>query len=169
MADTLSNVQLGPCQIYINGTDVGHSIGGVEYTYAAEFHEVKLDKYGNTIAEKFLLGEKLTAKLPLAEFTLNNIKRAIPFGTLSGGKVTIGKIAGAKATDQAMLIVCHPRERAAGDRSFDLVIYKAIQTGEVTIKHDPDAEKVLECTFEGLIDETRSDGNMLGLIGDSTA
>jgi hypothetical protein len=39
----------------------------------------------------------------------------------------------------------------------------------VTLVHTNDDDKVIEVEFLALIDETKSDGNYLGLIGDSTA
>ena len=39
----------------------------------------------------------------------------------------------------------------------------------VVLSHKNDEEKIVEVTFRALIDESRSDGNYLGLIGDSTA
>ncbi len=163
-----TNVELGVCEVFVDGASVGHTIGGVTVTYTPEYHETKVDKFGSTNVEKFLIGEKLTAKVPLAEFTLTNIKNAIPFGTVSGGKITIGSVAGKRASENASQLVLHPVANADSDRSDDVVMYKAVQTGEIVIEHKNDGEKILECMYEALVDESRDDGNLLGLIGDST-
>lgn len=166
MADVL-NVQLGVCSIVFNGADLGHTIGGVEVTYSPEYHETKVDKYTGVV-ERFLIGEKFGAKVPLAEFTLDVIKAAIPNSTKTSTKLTIGSNAGKRLSTSAATLVLHPVANEVSDRSDDVVIYKAAVTNEITIAHKNDGEKILEAMFEGLVDETRSDGNLLGLIGDST-
>jgi len=48
------------------------------------------------------------------------------------------------------------------------VLYKAYVASAVTLNHKIDEEKLVEVTFEALLDETKTDGNYLGMIGDST-
>jgi len=165
----ITNVIVGECTVTFGGTDLGHTKGGVEVAYAPIFKDVTVDKYGETIVEQYLIGEKLTAKVPLAEYTIANLRRAMPQTTFAGAantRVTVGAAAGKKSTDDAAVLVLHPRNE--GTRRHDIVFYKAIVAGEVTLPHKVDEEKVVEVTFLALLDETRSDGNYLGLIGDST-
>lgn len=164
-----TNVKLGVCKVYANGTLLGHTIGGVEVTYSPEYHETSVDQYGSSLIEKWLIGERLTAKVPLAEYTLAKLNAAIPHGTVSGGKMTIGKSAGQRSSEEAVQLVLHPIANADSDRSEDVVLYKAVSTSEIVIGHKNDGEKILEAVFDALIDESRTDGNLLGLIGDSAA
>lgn len=169
MAD-ISKVKVGVCDVSYNGVDLGHTKGGVEVTYEQMYHDVSVDKYGETIVEKFLTGEKLTAKVPLAESTIANLKVAMAQGTFAGAanaRITLGSSAGQSARADAAQLVLHPRNE--GTRVLDIVMYKAIAVGEVVLNHKIDEEKIIEVTFEALLDETKSDGNYLGLIGDSTA
>lgn len=168
MADA-TKVKLGVCSVTFGGTDLGHTMGGVEVIYKPEFHETSVDLYGKSRTESFLIGESLSAKVPLAEFTLANLKKAMPSATLSSAtKLTIGARAGKRLTDSTAQLILHPIANAANDRSEDVVIYKAGVTSETTIPMKNDQEKVIEVEFTGHIDESKSDGNLLGLIGDST-
>lgn len=168
MADA-TKVQLGVCTVTYKGVDLGHTIGGVTVTYTPDFHETSVDLYGSSVVEKFLVGEKLVAKLSLAEFTIANLQNAMNQGTLQGDDaVSVGSKAGKRASANAGLLVLHPVNSPASDtRQFDVSIYKAVVTNELAIDHKNDGEKVLPVEFEGLIDEGRADGNMLGFIGDS--
>lgn len=169
MADA-TNIQLGPCSVVYKGVDLGHTIGGVVLVYTPEYHETMVDKFGNSVVQKFLVGERLVAKANLAEFTLANLQQAIGQSTLQGDdSVSIGSVAGKKASEKAGMLVLHPLALAASDRNSDVTIYKAVVTNELTIEHKNDGEKVLPVEFDGLIDENRADGNMLGFIGDSLA
>lgn len=168
MAD-ITKVKMGVCSVTFNGVDLGHTAGGVEATYEPEYSDIKVDKYGNTIADKILTGEKLTAKVPLTEKTIANLKVAMPNATFAGAansRITLGKSAGQRMSSVAAELVLHPI--AEGTRAYDVVIHKAVVTSEIMLSMKVDEQTVTEATFEGLIDETKSDGNYLGLIGDST-
>lgn len=167
MADA-TKIQLGPCSVTANGVDLGHTIGGVIVTYAPEFHETKVDKFGNSVVEQRLLGERLRAEGNLAEWSLANLQRVINQSNLQGDdSVSVGSVAGKRASANAFHLVLHPLEYAASVRDYDIAITKAVSNGELAIEHRPDGEKVLPFVFDGLIDENRSDGSMLGFIGDS--
>lgn len=168
MALDATKVKLGVCRIYVDGTELGLTIGGVEVTYTPETHDSKVDQFTGKI-EKYLIGESLAAKCPLAEFTLANINKAIAKGTVAGGKLTIGSYAGKRLSEEAGQLVLHPIANLDTDRSEDVVIYKAVAGNEVVIGMKNDGEKIIEAVFEGLVDTTKTDGNFLGLIGDSAA
>lgn len=168
MAD-VTNVKVGACSVVFNSVDLGHTKGGVEVSYEPIYHDVSVDKYGETIVEKYLMGEKITVKVPLAELTIANLKVAIPQGTFAGAanaRLTVGHSAGTKATDNAAQLVLHPLNM--GTLANDIVLHKAYVASVVNLQMKVDEENVYEVEFEALLDETKSDGNYLGLIGDST-
>jgi hypothetical protein len=165
----ISNVQLGVCSVLFNGVDLGHTKGGVEVSYEPVYQEITVDKYGETVVEKVLTGEKLSAKVPLAEFTIPNLKVAIPAATFAGAadaRVTVGKSAGAKASASAAQLVLHPISE--GTKRHDVVFYKAHVSSQIVLAHKNDEQKIIEVEFTALLDESKSDGNYLGLLGDST-
>lgn len=166
----ITNVKVGACSVTFNGVDLGHTKGGVEISYEPVYHDVTVDKYGESVVEKYLVGEKLTAKVPLAELTIANLKVAMPQGGFAGAanaRLTLGKTAGSKATASAAQLVLHPLNM--GTRANDVVFHKAYVASTVDLKMKIDEENVFEVEFAALIDETKTDGNYLGLIGDSTA
>lgn len=169
MAD-ITNVKVGACSVTFNGVDLGHTKGGVEVSYEPIYHDVSVDKYGESVVEKYLIGEKWSAKVPLAELTIANLKVAMPQGTFAGAgnaRLTVGHTAGTKATTTAAQLVLHPLNM--GTRANDIVFHKAYVASTVDLAMKVDEENLIEVTFEALIDESKSDGNYLGLIGDSTA
>ncbi|MBN2263071.1 MAG: hypothetical protein JW735_09165 [Prolixibacteraceae bacterium] len=169
MAD-IANVKVGACSVTFNDVDLGHTKGGVEISYEPVYHDVSVDKYGESIVEKYLVGEKWSVKVPLAELTIANLKVAMPQGTFAGAanaRLTLGHSAGTKATTSAAQLVLHPLNM--GTRANDIVLHKAYVASTVDLAMKVDEENIVEVTFEALVDETKSDGNYLGLIGDSTA
>lgn len=169
MAD-ITKVRLGTCNVTFNGVDLGHTRGNVEVTYSPNWSDVMVDKYGNTVVDSYLNGEKLTAKVPLAEETIANLKNAIPNATFAGAanaRVTLGKSAGQKASNMAYQLVLHPITE--NTRVRDIVLHKAFVKSDIALVHSNDEQTTFEVEFFGLLDESKSDGNYLGLIGDSTA
>lgn len=168
MAD-LQNVKLGVCTVNFKTNDLGHTRGGVTLVYSPDVYDSTVDKYGSTVAKKFLIGEKLQVKVPLAESTIDNFGIAIPAGTADANKVTIGRSAGYDLTAEAGELILHPTANAAGDLSDDVKLYKAISTAEVEVGFTNDGERIIEVTFDAIVDESKTDGDYLGVIGDDTA
>jgi hypothetical protein len=166
----ITNVQVGACQVTFNGVDLGHTVGGVEVTYEPVHTDVMVDAYGETVVEKYLRGEKLTAKVPLAEYTIANLRAAMPqtqFAGAANARITLGAKAGKKAKEDSAQLVLHPL--IEGTRRHDIVFHKAYVASSIPLNHNNEDVKTIEVVFEALLDETKSDGNYLGLIGDSTA
>lgn len=169
MAD-VTNIQLGTCSITFNGTDLGHTIDGCEFSYEPNYTDIMVDKYGQTPVDKVLNGETVTVKCKLAEHINTNWQVAIPAGANAGAadaRRTFGRNAGARLADSAAELVIHPL--AQGDLSHDIVLHKAVVHSQVVLPHTNDEPTAIEVEFVALVDETKATGNWLGLIGDSTA
>lgn len=160
------NVTLGVCKVYLNGTHIGHTIGGVEAKYTPEYHETKVDEFTGPV-ERFLISEQISAKVPIAESTLANLAKAIPHATVNAENITIGSKVGKRSTDKALVLRLHPVINADNNYADDLTIFKATSSGEIVIPYKNDGERIIEVEFSGLVDESRADGSMLAMIGDS--
>lgn len=165
---TIANVNIGVCSITFNGVDLGHTAGGVEVNYTPDHVDLVVDQYGETPFDKSLLKEELTAKVPLAENTLANLKVAIPSGELTGNKLTIGRNAGYMLSNEAKLLVLHPIRNDAADLSEDITMYSAVVISEIMIPLKVDEQTVIEATFLALINENHSNKDYLGVVGDTT-
>ena len=166
----INNVKLGACDVTYKSVALGHVKDGVEVTYEPDYADISVDAYGSTIVQKVLKGEKLMVKMKLAELTIANLRNAIPqseFAGAANARITIGHKAGQLATAEAGLLEIHPT--AEGTRVRDIALYKAYVVDVVTVPHNNDEPSLIEVTFLALLDETKQDGNYLGLWGDSTA
>jgi hypothetical protein len=94
MASSTKNVKLGVCQVFFDGVDLGYTQGGVEVSVTTETHKVNVDQFGNTTVNEYIMGRQVTAKVPLAETTLDNLVTIMPGATLSvtGGAKATGTI-----------------------------------------------------------------------------
>lgn len=87
MASNTRNVKLGVCSVTFDGVDLGYTKGGVEVEVKTETKKVMVDQFGNSEINEIIIGRSATAKVPLAETTLENLARIMPGATLtaSGG------------------------------------------------------------------------------------
>lgn len=90
MASSTKNVKLGVCNALFDGIDLGLTKGGVEVEVTTSTHEIVVDQFGDTPIGELITGRKVTAKVPLAETTLENLVRIMPGAELitDGAKAT---------------------------------------------------------------------------------
>jgi len=166
-----TNIKIGACSVTFNAVNLGHTKGGVELSYSPEYTDITADQFGNTPIDKSLTGEIMTVKVPLTESQVANLAVAVPLGTVVGatdGRLTMGKDAGARLAAVAAQLVLHPLVNGATDYSDDVVLHKVAVHGEVVLPFMVDEQRVIEVEFVAFIDTTKSSGNYLGHMGDST-
>lgn len=78
MTSTTDNVKLGVCSVLFDGVNLGFTKGGVEVEVATSTYEVKVDQLGETPIGELITGRTVTATVPLAETTLENMARIMP-------------------------------------------------------------------------------------------
>lgn len=94
MASDTKNVKLGVCVVSFDGVDLGYTKGGVEVEVKTETKKVMVDQFGQSEINEFILGRTCSAKVPLAETTIENLVRIMPGATLTatGGTKASGTV-----------------------------------------------------------------------------
>jgi hypothetical protein len=165
------NIKLGVCSVTLNGVDLGLTKGGTELTYKGNWHAITVDQAGTTKIKKILIGEEASVKTNLAEDTLDNLVAALGGAAqkITDGakhKVIFGRTPGFEATSYALVL--HPIA-AGASLEEDVTIYKASGNGDLARAFQLEGERIIPVTFEALADLTRTDGDRLMCIGDSSA
>ncbi len=164
----IDNVKVGVCDVTFDDVDLGHTIDGAVVNYEPEYKDIQVDKYGNTIADKILIGEKLTAVVTLAESVIANLRIGVPAGSATPAtRMNIGQNSGLRLTSVAARLILHPIANAVGDLTEDVVFHTAVVSEPIELPHKFDEEKKFQVTFTALIDESQTAGAYLGHIGDS--
>ena len=78
MGSSAKNVKLGVCDVFFNGQNLGYTKGGVSVEVATNTHEVQVDQHGETPISEIITGRTITATVPLAETTLENMVAIMP-------------------------------------------------------------------------------------------
>lgn len=161
MSSSTENIRMGTCRILYDGTDLGFTTGGVEVTVATTTHEVKVDQYGDTLANEYIMGRTISIKAPLVETTIDNMAKIMPGADLITDntdpllplkKVVVKSGTGISLLGLAKELVLHPIANAVDDHSEDLVIPHASTAGAMNFAYKYDAERVFDCEFKGYAD-----------------
>lgn len=168
MAD-ITKLRVEACSVTFNGINIGHTKGGVVFIADRKFTDVTVDQYGTSPVDMILAGDALKIEVMFAEFSLANLKIAMPEGDFetagAGSRLGMGRDAGFSLRSVAAQMILHPLSRAAGDTSEDVVIYKAVSSDVVELDYKVDAQRVYKVTFAALVDEEFVSGRRLGHIG----
>lgn len=173
MTSSTENIRMGTCRILYNGADLGFTTGGVEVAVATTTHETKVDQFGDTVANEYIMGRTITIKAPLVETTLENMAALMPGSTLVTDntdptnpkkKVVVTSGTGISLLERAKELVLHPIALPDSDHSEDLVIPLAATAGAMNFAYKYDDERVFDCEFKGY---PQNDGTLF-IYGDKT-
>jgi hypothetical protein len=148
------NINLGTCSISFDGTDLGLTIGGVEVAVDTNSYETTVDQFGETVVGSRITGRNVTAKVPMAETTLGNLVLIMPGAVLSGdgNKVSVSTGIGTDLLAAAKVLILHPVDLAAGDKSQDFTIPLASTPGGINFAYKIDEERIYMAEFKGFPD-----------------
>lgn len=161
--NSTENIKMGTCKILFAGADLGFTMGGVEVEVTTTTHETKVDQFGDTVANEYIMGRNIVVKAPLAETTLENMAAVIPGSELVKDltdplnpkmKVLVKSGVGISLLERAQELVLHPIAKPDADKSEDLTIPLAATPGGMNFAYKYDAERVFNCDFKGYPDPT---------------
>jgi hypothetical protein len=177
MAADTDNITLGSGVLYLNNIDVGHLKGDVELTIKREYVDFKPSNMIGVV-KKFVVGEEVSLKVQSAELDLDNIKLAYGVTTsiqtsqdsllydpsnfsfdASYDKLTIG---GSKTINEVPLRFEHTRP-TSGVKVI-VIFYNAASDSELVLPFKESDITLYDLTFTALADETRSEGDQIGVI-----
>lgn len=168
------NIRMSTCKVTFDGNDLGLTIGGVDVKVASTTHETKVDQFGDTVANEFIMGRTITVTVPLAETTLQNLVAIMPGATLVTDatdptklRVDVTSGVGQSLLAIAKEMILHPIDKADTDVSEDLNIPLCATAGAIDFAYMYNKERVFNCTFKGYPD--RANGGLLFSYGDLTA
>jgi hypothetical protein len=163
----VANIRIGVYTITFNGVDLGHTLDGVDIEVERNFQDLVVDKYGDSPVDMAVTGHKATIKCRFAEPIAELLERINHEGLnqigTAGRKIGFGTDAGILLRQFSALLTLHPVERT--DVAEDIVYYKAVNTGNITLAGKVKDQRAVEATFVALIDESQPSGRRLGHFG----
>lgn len=173
ISDTI-NIGVADIYFYPKGQDtpiyLGLTTGGCTFKYELEWHEINADQTGTTPLDDVLIGEKGTFEASLLDTSKEKIGLIVPSAEIEGDKdspsaVTFGRRPGLRATHNSGRLRIHPISMG-NDNSYDIHIYRTINTGNMELAFKNDTEWIIPCVFKAYYDDFRKPGDQLFRIGD---
>lgn len=165
MASNIAKVRLGQCDVTYLSQALGYTKGGVEVTIKNDVTEVTIDEYGSAPAKTYHRGTRIEVKAMLAEYAYDALVKVLNGAQLVEGTatdaVTVGEKGGAALAGG--LLTLHPT--LVSGTAQDIQVYKAVVIGETKLPFKVDGETTYEVLWVALVDETKSDGNLLARLG----
>ncbi len=167
-----TDVNIGCCSVTFNSVDLGNTAGDVKVKFDISTLEHSSDQT-TLIEEIFQTARGVTVTCPFDETQLTQLQYSFPDGTYvldSGGvkkKITLGDGTTIKLSGKAYALILDPIN-AASDNEL-VTIHKAVAVDVAEITFGKAVARIWNVTFKGLRDTTKSAGNRLLCIGDTTA
>lgn len=169
----LTKIDNGVARLIFGGADFGFTMEGIEVSYEPTWNTLAVDQYGpETDADLMLAGQRLSVTVRIPEFVFSRLKELFPtsINSVSGPDeiLTVGRSAGARASDFAKELVLHPIKLDSADFSKDFTIHKAIVNEGPAFEYQPAEALMREVTFVAILDDSKAEGNKLFSIGVKT-
>lgn len=155
---SVSDFRIGAGALSIDGVDVGLTTEeGVVVTYEPDVHLHMSGKYGNTPVKASLIGQTLTLEVYMAENVLDNIENAFAGVVQADGKIKFGGVAGREVVGKELVL-------APFDGTPEWVFRNAVPTSAVDTNYKVNDERVIQVTFQALVDMNAPEAENLGYI-----
>lgn len=162
----LSKIQSGPCKLTFDGDTVGHTMEGVRWNVQYDLRKRMVDEYGTNTAQMVHQGENIEISTTLAEKTLDVISIVFAWGyQISATMWGFGRTPGLDGDDVEKEMVIHPLEMGAS-QAQDVTFWKTVPSNAAEVQFGViTADRVFGVTFTAMVDESKSNGYLLGRIG----
>lgn len=164
MSRDFDNVTHGPAKLMLTDVDMGHTEGGITATIKPQNRARNVDQFGKSECNIIHTGDEVRVMAPLAQLDAIAIVEVYNPGTdaLGGSDpkyLGIGRSAGYIYTAQDLKVV----PMLTADAEKRLQLYRATPVGQIKLEYSPgEKDVILESEFAGLIDESKTDGELIG-------
>lgn len=176
----LSNLKLGACKVWVDTgggyAPIGVTVEAQTVGYTPKFTDITANETGNTLLDKYLIGEELKFSMTMLEWTDENFKVMFPYATEFSGT---GKSYGFGAppygavSDKFIKIKIHPCNQAGPNNeddetvlTYDYTFWKCANVAATPITFEKDKPMGAKVEFDVFWDSDKPAGMRLALRGD---
>ncbi len=170
--------ELGPCQILYGDvgtsegglTDLGKTLGGVNFTVEETFQELRTDQDGESPVGETITGTKVKIAANLTDITLANLAFILKSTVITDGakqKVLVSPNSGYSLLDNARKVVLKPYVdgSASTDANDWITLTKAGIRAAIDLAYNSNDQRVIAFEATGYVD----DNDTIAVLGDETA
>ena len=160
----IDNLTSGPAKVTLAATEIGHTSGGVGFTITPQNRARNVDQFGVGEVDIIHQGDECRMTIPWAEWTASVLAEIYEPGddqtAATNALIGIGRTSGYIYTTQAAQII--PRLTADAGKLIDFA--RVTPIGEISFQHNADDDRIFETEFACLVDESKTDGQLIGSI-----
>jgi hypothetical protein len=161
-----TNLTHGPAQVLFATVDVGHTQGGVVMNVSPQNRMRQVDQYGEGELAAIHTGDQVRVTVPIAEWTAAAMQNVYAAGLQTGlsgstsGYLGVGRSAGYVYPTKELQVI----PLVASEAAKKAVFWRTCPIGEFELSHNTDDDKIFEVEHACLVDETKTDGELIGKI-----
>lgn len=157
----------GPAQLLLSDSVVGHTEGGIAVSIAPQNRARMVDEFGSSAVEQIHTGDEVSVTAPLTEWTADSLREVyepgrdqLAIGSGSAPYLGIGRTGGYVYVAQDLKVTPF----LTADATKKIQLFRATSVGEISINHDADEDRIFSVQFRGLVDDERTDGELIGKV-----
>jgi hypothetical protein len=165
-------MDIGPCQVYWDGDDLGGTLGNVTINFKYEKAPFKADQTGSALLDEAISGMEVTVE---TEFTQTRDKvllsKLFPDATLGGTSPNQfldfkDSVAARQLVPNAKILKLHPIVEADASENYDWVFWKAVPSEESTYVFSPSDQAKMKIVWKVYLDLSVTPGRIFRMGDD---
>lgn len=165
MAVDVAKLDIGPCRVTFDATDLGATLDNVVVNFALKKADMKADQYGDTLLDQAISGMEVTIETSVAEIRdKDKLKKVFPSLTMIGTSPDALEMVDKIATRQKALakaLTLHPIvEGADTNVDFDYHFYLALPTEESAYTFSATEQGKMKIVWKVLLDTSTTPARM---------
>ena len=144
--DTFDPVKLGPCSVQYGDVLIDLTKGGVTLHVEPIYKEIKVDQYGDSVADHRIIGWIVKAIVPMAKTDYNSLAGVATFMEQGVNGLTDRKL-GSSMRHNAKPLTLHPLENAEGDTSEDVQFFLSSPITPIELQYGFEDARVYNVEF----------------------
>lgn len=169
----VSKMDIGPCQVYWDGDDLGGTLGNVTVNFKYDKAPLRADQTGTALLDEAISGMDVTIE---TEFTQVRdkvqLQKLFPNADIAGTTPHFyidfkDKVAVRMLASFAKQLILHPIVEGSSSKDFDWCFYKAVPSEESSYVFSPSEQGKMKIVWKVYLDLSVTPGQIFRM-GDKT-
>ena len=154
MSDFIKNIDIGPGKTTFGTTYLGRTSGETQFNYSIETFNLETEEDG--VVDEIVTSDPLTITVPMFETDVVHLETAVPWATLDGDTLYVGKAIGKRLSQYADELKIEPVDPGA-EGGKEITIYKAYpKPGPVEFGYSRNGQRVANIQFVAMRDPDKA-------------
>ena len=158
---TVSDFDIGPCQVKFNSTDLGGTAGNVKVKFKYEKAQMMADQFGKTLLDRAISGMQCSVETEFLEvLNKTNFQKAFPgfnlVGTTHKYLDMLNRVATRELATNAAVLQLHPLVDDSTNADNEWYFWKAVPNEDSEYTFSPSEQAKLKISWDILLDTTVS-------------